>query len=97
VLGGGAAIWSLCAEAPHNDIVRCPEDQVAYRRALRALFDAIKARHGDRTPVHVFPALPASLAVETGRVWMPKADPELRIYDQQRDRGFVPALTIGVI
>jgi hypothetical protein len=96
VLGEDTAIWSLCAEAPHNDIVRCPEDQVAYRKALRLLFDAIKGRHGDTVPIHVFPALPASLAVETGRVWMPKADPELRIYDQQREKGFVPALTIGV-
>lgn len=97
VLGEEAAIWSLCAGEPHNDIVRCPEDQAAYRKALRSLFDAIKARHGDTVTVHVFPALPASLAVETGRVWMPKADPELRIYDQQREKGFVPALTIGVL
>lgn len=97
VLGEEAAIWSLCAGAPHNDIVRCPEDQAAYRKTLRSLFDAIKARHGDTVTVHVFPALPASLAVETGRVWMPKADPELRIYDQQREKGFVPALTIGVL
>lgn len=95
VVGNDAAIWSLCAEAPHNDIVRSPEDQAAYRTALRRLFDAIKARHGDRVVVHLFPALPASLAVETGRVWMPKADPELRIYDQQRDSGFVYALTVG--
>ena len=97
VLGEDAAIWSLCSETPHNDIVRCPEDQMAYRWALRTLFDAIKARHGNTVPIHVFPALPASLAVETGRVWMPKADPELRIYDQLRERGFVPALTIGVL
>ena len=95
VLGQDAAIWSLCAEAPHNDIVRCPEDQAAYRKALRSLFNKIKAQHGDPVPIHVFPALPASLAIETGRVWMPKADPELRIYDQQRDKGFIPALTIG--
>lgn len=95
VLGQDAAIWSLCAETPHNDIVRRPEDQSAYRTALRGLFDEIKARHGDGVPIHVFPALPASLAVETGRVWMPKADPELRIYDQQAERGFVSALTIG--
>jgi hypothetical protein len=95
VVGNDAAIWSLCAEAPHNDIVRSPEDQAAYRTALRRLLDAIKARHGDQVVIHVFPALPASLAVETGRVWMPKADPELRIYDQQRDRGFVYALTVG--
>jgi hypothetical protein len=97
VLGADAAIWSLCAETPHNDIVRCPEDQVAYRRALRSLFNAIKARHGDNVPIHVFPALPASLAVESGRVWMPKADPELQIYDQQREKGFVPVLTVGML
>lgn len=94
-LGEGVAIWSLCAEGAHNDIVRCPEDQATYRTTLRGLFNAIKARHGDGVPIHLFPALPASLAVETGRVWMPKADPELIVYDQQRDKGFVPALTIG--
>lgn len=97
VVGPDSAIWSLCAEDPHNDIVRRPEDQAAYRTALRRLFDQIKARHGDGAPIHVFPALPVSLAVETGRAWMPKADPELRIYDQQRDAGFVEALTIGRI
>jgi hypothetical protein len=97
VLGKDVAIWSLCAENPHNDIVRCPEDQTAYRQALRLLFDSIKARHGENVPIHVFPALPASLAMETGRVWMPKADPELFIYDQQPEKGFVLALTIGVM
>lgn len=97
VLGPHTAIWSLSADNLHNDIVRRPEDQAAYRSALRRLFDRIKARHGDGAPIHVFPALPASLAVETGRVWMPKADPELRIYDQQRDVGFVEALTIGKV
>jgi hypothetical protein len=94
-LGSDAAIWELCADAPHNDIIRSPEDQTAYRVALRRMFNDIKARHGDGVPIHLFPALPASLAVETGRVWMPKADPELRVYDQQRDVGFVYALTIG--
>lgn len=97
VLGPETAIWSLCADNPHNDIVRRPDDQAAYRTALRLLFDQIKACHGDNVPIHVFPALPASLAIETGRVWMPKADPELRIYDQQRDAGFIAALTIGKI
>lgn len=94
-LGSDAAIWELCADAPHNDIIRSPEDQTAYRVALRRIFNDIKARLCDGVPIHLFPALPASLAVETGRVWMPKADPELRVYDQQRDVGFVYALTIG--
>ena len=95
VLGDDPAIWSLVAEGAHNDIVRAPEDQAAYRTALRGLFDQIKARHGSGQIIHLFPVLPVSLAVETGRVWMPKADPQMLIYDEQRDHGFRPVLSIG--
>jgi len=42
----------------------------------------IKAAHGEHTVIHVFPVLPVSAAVEVGRVWMPKADLPLVIYDQ---------------
>lgn len=94
ILGPDTAIWSLTADAPGNDVVRSPDDQAEYRRRLRGVFDRIKARHGEEAQVHVFPALPASLAVETGRIWMPKADLPLRIYDQQRDRGFIETLSI---
>ena len=93
VLGRDAAIWSVDVDDSHNDIVRQPEDQEAYRVALRRLYERIKDRHGE-VPIHVFPALPASLAVETGRVWMPKAHPDLIIYDQQREKGFVLALRL---
>lgn len=95
VVGSDAAIWSLTADAPGNDIIRRPEDQASYRKHLRELFDRIKARHGTVSELHVFPAVPASLAVETGRVWMPKADLPMLIYDQQPSRGFVPTLRIA--
>ncbi|KAB2914626.1 MAG: SAVED domain-containing protein [Alphaproteobacteria bacterium] len=95
VLGPDTAIWSLTVDNAHNDIVRCPEDQAEYRRLLRMLYDRIKAHHGEKATINVFPALPNSLAVETGRVWMPKADLSLRVYDQQGDRGFVETLTVS--
>ena len=62
--GGDAAIWSLCADQPHNDILRRADDQATFLRELRRLYDRIKARHGEGTLLNVFPALPASLAVE---------------------------------
>ena len=34
--------------------------------------------------INLFPALPVSAAVEVGRVWMPKADLPLIVYDQNR-------------
>jgi hypothetical protein len=94
VLGADTAIWSLSAGNPHNDILRRPEDQAVFRSTLRRLYDRIKARHGEGTPLHLFPALPASLAVEVGRVWMPKSDLPLRIYDNHRSRGFISTFDI---
>lgn len=95
VLGDDTAIWSVTADQPHNDILRRPEDQSAFRTLMRSLFDRIKAEHGEDTILHVFPAMPASLAVELGRVWMPKSDLAMTLYDNNRTAGFVPTFTIG--
>ena len=95
VLGPETTIWAVTADNPHNDILRSPEDQAAFRRLLRRLLDRIKAVHGEGQTIHVFPALPASLAVDLGRVWMPKADLAMTIYDNNRTAGFVPAITLG--
>lgn len=96
VLGEDAAIWMLTVKAPHNDLVKSPLTLREFRTTLRKLLDTIKAQHGERTPLHVFPALPVSLAVEFGRARMPKADTPWVIYDQNQTRGgFVSTLTIS--
>lgn len=93
-LGSDTAIWSITIAEPGNDVVRRPEDLVAFRKALRTLYNEIKAHHGEGKIINLFPVLPASLAVETGRVWMPKADLELQIFDQQVGKGFEPTLSV---
>lgn len=95
VVGADAAIWTLTIAEPGNDVVRRPEDLAAFRTAMRKMYRDIKERHGDGKEIHVFPVMPVSLAVEAGRVWMPKADLTLRLYDHVRGRGFVEAFTIG--
>lgn len=96
VLGDDVAIWSLTALDPNNDIMRRPDDLAEYKRRLRRLLDRIKAVHGERAVINVFPALPASAAVETGRVLMPKADLPLRVWDQNRRLGgFVETMIIS--
>jgi len=94
-MGDDVAVWSLTAEGPRLDIMRRPEDLAEYRRLLRQLYARIKTKHGENATIAVFPALPNSAAIETGRVWMPKADLPLRIYDQNLQAGgFIPTLTI---
>jgi hypothetical protein len=96
VLGDDVAIWSIRARDPHNDVMRRPDDLQAFRRLLRTTFDRIKARSGESAVINLFPAMPVSAAVEAGRVWMPKADLPLVIFDQNRARdGFVRALEIA--
>jgi hypothetical protein len=95
VLGPDACIWSVTIPSPHNDVVKSASSLGAFRATLRPLLDQIKAAHGHRTPLHVFPAVPVSLAVELGRVRMPKADMPWMLYDEQSSLGgFIPALTI---
>ncbi|RRD22040.1 HNH endonuclease [Brucella pituitosa] len=95
VLGQDVSVWSITAISPHNDVMRSDGDLSRFRQELRRLFDKIKSVHGEGAAINVFPALPVSAAVEMGRVWMPKADLPLNVFDQNRKiGGFVSALRI---
>ncbi|MGV4796249.1 SAVED domain-containing protein [Rhizobium sp. F40D2] len=86
-LGEDVSIWSLSAKDANNDILRTRSDLSLWRMELRAVFEAIKDRHGYTDILHVFPAVPVSAAMELGRVWMPKAHLPMRIYDHNRALG----------
>lgn len=94
-MGGTASIWSISSSQPHNDFIKRREQLSEFRSIARRLFDEIKAIHGEKTVLHVFPVAAVSVAVEFGRVRMPKADMPWRIYDQVNEcGGFVAALDV---
>lgn len=90
------SLWKVSVVGrPHNDVLRTADDLRHVRETCRELFRRLLARHGSQQCLQVFPAMPASAAVEVGRVHMPKADLPLEVYDEQRTNGgFVHALTI---
>jgi hypothetical protein len=49
--------------------------------------DRNKATNGENAVVNVFPALPASCAVELDRIWMPKADLPFQIHRMPKRAG----------
>ena len=96
-MGSDVSIWAINIDNPHNDIVRRPEDLAAFRRLFRSVLSSIKDHHGPNVSVCLFPAVPVSIAVEIGRVWMPKADLPVRIFDESRaDGGFVERHQLGL-
>lgn len=95
VLGGKINIWYLSIEEPGNDFLKTEYMLSRFRLAVRDAFDKIKVQHGCKE-LHIFPAMPVSAAIEFGRVWMPKADMPLVIYDQNKTKGgFHRTITIN--
>ena len=97
VLGEDAAIWTMTIPEPHNDYLRTRGQLQQFRERMRRAFDQIKAAHGQGVPLHVFPAAPVAINVELGRVWMPKADMPMRLYDQPPGEPFRHAFDIGEV
>ncbi len=96
VLGPDVPIWKLtpAPDPPYNDILKSREQLAQFRQTFRKLMDEIKYIHGQEAELHVFPAVPVAIALEIGRIRMPKADLALHVYDQHNAKGFHLALTI---
>jgi len=97
VIGDSCCIWELTVERHflNNDFIKSQAQLSLFREFVRKLMVAIKEKHGQTTPLHIFPAMPASCAIEFGRVRMPKADMPWIIYDQNnKERRFIKALEI---
>ncbi len=95
VLGEEMGIWRISCPEPHNDFLKSRSQLSAFRKTARHTLDQIKASHGERAAIHVFPAVPVSVAVDFGRIVMPKADLPLRIYDENKSKGgFMHALDL---
>jgi len=92
---GDATIWRMSVPVPNNDLLKSRDQAREFRKEIRRLMDRIKALHGEKAVIHVFPAMPVALAVDLGRIIMPKADLCLQIYDENKAKGgFVPALEL---
>lgn len=95
ILGNKVSIWELTIQNPHNDFMKSKEQLSLFRKEIRRLMVDIKQNHGQRTPLHVFPVMPVSCAVEFGRARMPKADMPWIIYDHSyKEQKFIYAIEI---
>lgn len=95
ILGDDVSIWTITIAKPDNDFIKSRKQVEIFRQTMRSLFDRIKIVHGQNNGINVFPACPVSIAIEIGRVWMPKADLPLIIYDQNNtQKKFIHAIDI---
>lgn len=84
-----ATVYEITLEndSPHTGFLQQKQDLInfgiIYQRTLRE----IGANHGKLDELHLFPAIPAPIAVVCGQELMPKYDPVLVIYDDDKRVG----------
>lgn len=87
--------YTMTVPNPYPGFLKSKEQLDLFRAEMRALLSRIRRVHGPDCEVHLFPAIPASAAVMLGRLLLPKADPPMHIYEQNREQGgFRFALTV---
>ena len=86
---------TLANMEPSPTFLRLREDLINFKESYQAALRTILRDHGNIDKIHLFPAVPAPVAVLCGRELLPKVDPELRVYDyDKRTGGFT--LTVEV-
>lgn len=95
LLGPDASIYELFLDgcAPTRTALQKEEDLDRFRTAYSSAMSEIALKHGVSTPVHLFPAVPASAAVACGLMRHPKAQGPLKVYDRRND-AYHPVLEI---
>lgn len=89
------SIWVITVDEPNNDVLKSAGQLSEFRNITRKVLDEINK--SSATPdLKVFMAMPAACAVEFGRVWMPKADKTLVLFDKNNALGAddIEAITI---
>lgn len=68
----------------------------AFRDVFLGAMRSLVASHPNLARLHLFPAVPAPVAIAIGRDLMPKRDPAVLVYDfDKRAGGFAPALEVN--
>lgn len=77
------SIWELTIENPNPDFLTSRQILYDYGRKIEMLLEEITNEANGKT-LDVYLSVPVACAIELGRVWMPKANCTLNIYDYNR-------------
>lgn len=94
MLGKQCEIWSLSAKLPKLDAISTRADLEHFRVSIRDALNKLAQRVGNNGEVHVFAAIPVSVAIELGRCWMQHAHPSLLMYNRELGNADVHRHTI---
>jgi len=93
LLGENLNIYEMSIPNPDPLFLKALEQLELFSKEIRKLLAKIRQNRGEDCVIHLFPAVPIPIAIEIGRTLLPKADPEIYIYDKTTE-GFKHRLTV---
>lgn len=84
-----AAVYEITLDEmlPNPNFLRQKQDLIGFKDIYQRALREIGSFHGKLKHLHLFPAVPAPVAVLCGRELMPKIDPVLLVYDDDKRQG----------
>jgi hypothetical protein len=88
-VGSDCTVYTITLDGitPNPGFLRQRRDLIAFEQVYRQLLAVILRDHGIVEELHVFPAVPAPIAIILGREPLPKVHPTLIIYDYSKSKG----------
>lgn len=87
---------TLSGQSPNTGFLRQRADLEAFRETYRQFLAELRRHHPGLRELHVFPAVPAPVAIACGFDLLPKVDPVLVVYDNVvKDGGFIERLKVN--
>ncbi len=78
---------TLAKGTPRPSFLRTREDLIGFKDVYEEAGSSIRRDHAGLAALHLFPAVPAPIAVLCGRELLPKVDPVLIVYDRDKNEG----------
>lgn len=90
------SIYQISISEPSPHFLKSKRQLEIFSYEYRKLLNRIQARHGKNCKVYILPAVPVSVAVESGRVILPTKDPEIYVCEYYGNKeGFKTVLQIN--
>lgn len=88
--------YEISIPTPDRDYLQYRSQLEKFAKVYRQLLTEVREKHGTDCEIHLFPAVPVSVAVTCGKELLPKVDPRIHIYDFDNEKGgFVSTLIIN--
>ena len=95
LVSAGFSVYEITIKNPSLYFLKSPKQIQDFSRAYRKLLNKIQVTHGDSCQISIIPAVPAPIAVECGRVLLPKSDPEIFACEYDDQNGLRTVLKIN--